>query len=70
MGKGYADGPAVEERLSAVAASETPRMRRGVYGCTDAEPERHFIGWLDEIDPDALFDTGAAWGIAVLERAT
>jgi hypothetical protein len=68
VGKGYADGPALEERLSAVAASDNVPMRRAVYGCTDSNPERHFVGWLDEVDPDALFASGAAWGITVVER--
>ncbi len=26
-------------------------------------PERHFLGWLGEVDPEGLFASGAAWGI-------
>jgi len=46
------------------------RGRRAVYGSTDQEPEKHFLGWADEVDPDELFESGRAWGITVLrERA-
>jgi hypothetical protein len=27
---------------------------------------RLLIGWLGEVDPDALFDSGAAWGIQIV----
>ena len=30
------------------------------------DPERHFLGWLGEVDPDELFESGDAWGIAVV----
>ena len=44
--------------------------RRAVYGATDEQPEKHFLGWADEVDPDELFESGRAWGITVLrERA-
>jgi hypothetical protein len=36
-----------------------------VYGCTDAEPEQHFLGWRNEVDPDALFASGKVWGLNV-----
>jgi hypothetical protein len=39
-----------------------------VYGCTEAEPERHFIGWADEVDADELFASGVAWGLQVFHR--
>jgi hypothetical protein len=39
-----------------------------VYGSTDEDPERHFLGWIDEIDADELFRTGKAWGITVVRR--
>ena len=42
--------------------------RPAVYGSTDDEPERHFLGWLDEVDPDELFATGRAWGLKVVRR--
>jgi hypothetical protein len=71
MGKGYAEGPAVEE-----AEAERERgphggvrpSRRAVYGSTDDDPTPHFLGWLGEVDPDALFESGAAWGISLVER--
>jgi hypothetical protein len=43
--------------------------RRAVYGSTPDNPERHFLGWADEVDPDKLFESGRAWGISVLRRA-
>jgi hypothetical protein len=38
----------------------------GIFGSTDDQPERHFLGWADETDPDALFASGEAWGITVV----
>jgi hypothetical protein len=73
--KGYAEGPAAEEaerRLEELerAGGEPERVERlAVYGSTEAEPERHFLGWRDELDPDELFASGKAWGITVV-RAT
>jgi hypothetical protein len=75
MGKGYAEGPAAEEaerRLQELAeggAAEVPAERPAVYGSTEDRPERHFLGWLDDVDPDELFDTGAAYGITVVRQA-
>ena len=75
MGKGYAEGPAAEEaerRLEEIAEgpqSAALAERAAVYGSTEAEPERHFLGWLDDVDPDALFAAGAAYGITVVRRA-
>jgi hypothetical protein len=77
--RGYEEGPVAEEaeaRRDAIARGEsleplphTPG-RRAVYGSTDDEPEKHFLGWADEVDPDQLFESGRAWGITVLrERA-
>lgn len=73
MGKGYAEGSAVEERLAALERGdlreeEREVQRPAVFGSTAAEPERHFLGWLGEVDPDALFDSGEAWGITVVRR--
>ncbi len=72
MGKGYAEGPAAEEAQrvldeleSGVAGEEEAEVRRAVFGSTDDAPEAHFLGWLGEVDPDALFASGAAWGITV-----
>ena len=75
MAKGYAEGPAAEEaerRLEELerGTSEKRREERpAVYGSTEDEPERHFIGWRDEVDPDELFASGKAWGLTVV-RAT
>ena len=75
MGKGYADGPAAEEaerRLEELAAGPpeaAPHERAAVYGSTDDEPKRHFLGWVGEVDPDALFESGEAYGITVVRQA-
>ena len=73
MGKGYAEGSAVEERLAALergddAATRLDEGRAAVYGSTDDVPDRHFIGWADEVDADELFASGRAWGIQVVRR--
>jgi hypothetical protein len=76
MGKGYAEGSAVEERLAELERAERSpgeeqvEERAAVYGSTPDEPERHFIGWLGDVDPDDLFSRGAAWGLTVVRRAT
>jgi hypothetical protein len=77
--RGYEEGPVAEEaeaRRDALARGESleplphPPDRRAVYGSTDDEPEKHFLGWADEVDPDELFESGRAWGITILrERA-
>ena len=75
MSKGYAEGPAAEEAERRLAElergpAEPERAERpAVYGSTADEPERHFLGWRDEVDPDELFASGEAWGITVV-RAT
>ena len=75
MPKGYAEGPAAEEaerrleELERGAAEPRREERLAVYGSTEADPERHFLGWRDEVDPDELFSSGQAWGITVV-RAT
>ena len=74
MGKGYAEGPAAEERFADLeraergVAEEAAPERAAVYGSTDADPERHFLGWLGEVDPDKLFAAGEAWGLTVVRR--
>lgn len=72
MGKGYAEGPALEERLAALERHEgaggRDASRAAVYGSTAAEPDQHFIGWADEVDPDTLFRSGLAWGLKVMRR--
>ena len=76
MAKGYAEGPAAEEaerRLEELerggGGAPEAELRQAVYGSTEEEPERHFIGWRDDVDPDELFASGKAWGITVV-RAT
>ena len=74
MGKGYAEGPAAEERFAELERSEreatavATRERQAVYGSTADRPDKHFIGWLDDVDPDALFARGDAWGLSILRR--
>jgi hypothetical protein len=75
MGKGYAEGSAVEERLAALERGDDGRAgldegRAAVYGSTEEEPERHFIGWADEVDQDELFASGSAWGLHVVRRSS
>ncbi|MDX6396654.1 MAG: hypothetical protein QOJ43_62 [Gaiellaceae bacterium] len=67
------EGPAAEEaerRLDELerGVEEVPEERLAVFGSTAAEPEKHFIGWRDDVDPDALFAAGEAWGISVVRR--
>jgi hypothetical protein len=75
MGKGYAEGPAAEERFEAMERGEgisveaEQPVRHAVYGSTADDPEKHFIGWADDVDPDALFASGEAWGITVRQVA-
>jgi len=71
MGKGYADGPAIEERMLEAELADRPkpaRVRMAVLGSTAEDVERHFLGWLGEVDPDELFACGTAWGLSVVER--
>ena len=73
MPKGYADGPAAEEaerRLEELErpVEEAPADRLAVLGSTADDPEKHFIGWRDEVDPDELFEAGKAWGLSVVRR--
>jgi hypothetical protein len=70
------EGPAAEEaeaRLDELARGrrEEPAApeRAAVYGSTDEDAERHFLGWLGEVDPDELFESGEAWGITVVRQA-
>jgi hypothetical protein len=71
MGKGYAEGSAVEERLAALERGDDLDARRNagrtaVYGSTEDDPESHFLGWEGEVDPDELFSSGDAWGITLV----
>ncbi len=74
MPRGYEEGPVAEEaeaRRDALARGESleadlrPSERRAVYGATEDDPEKHFLGWLGEVDPDELFASGRAWAISV-----
>ena len=73
MPRGYMEGPAAEEaerrleELERGAPTETEE-RLAVFGSTPDDPEKHFIGWRDEVDPDELFASGAAWGLSVVRR--
>ena len=74
MSKGYAEGPAAEEAERRLEEQEhgyeePAEDRRAVYGSTADDTDRHFIGWLGEVDPDKLFDSGEAWGLTVRRRA-
>ena len=74
MPKGYAEGPAAEEAERRLEELEHPpeeeehEERPAVYGSTPDEPEKHFIGWLDDVDPDELFASGEAWGITIVRK--
>jgi hypothetical protein len=76
MPRGYMEGPAAEEaerrleELERGAADEPPpELHAAVYGCTEDDPEPHFLGWLGEVDPDELFASGDAWGVTVRRMA-
>jgi hypothetical protein len=71
MGKGYAEGPAADEaerrreELERGGEPETDTLRPAVFGASTDDPDAHFIGWLDDVDPDELFASGKAWGLSV-----
>jgi len=72
MGKGYAEGPAAEEAEAArergdhLARASSTVTRRVVVGSTKDNPAQHVLGYADEIDADALFASGKAWGIKIV----
>ena len=73
MPRGYMEGPASEEYEAELERRERPgpppaEERPAVFGSTDDNPEKHFIGWLGEVDPDELFASGAAWGIKTVRQ--
>ncbi|HET7702564.1 MAG TPA: hypothetical protein VFK35_04135 [Candidatus Limnocylindrales bacterium] len=74
MAKGYAEGPAAEEaerrreELAAGGSDVRAPTRLAVEGSTADDPERHFLGWADEVDADELFTSGVAWGIRLVRR--
>ena len=77
MGKGYAEGPAAEEAERRLEELERggnqvalADVRPAVFGATEDDPTPHFLGWADEVDADALFASGGAWGITVRRVTT
>jgi hypothetical protein len=75
MPRGYMEGPAAEEaerRLDELEREQEqpPEERLAVFGCTDDDPEKHFLGWRDDVDPDELFAAGKAWGLSVVRRSS
>jgi hypothetical protein len=67
------EGPAAEEaerRLDELerGVEEAKPERLAVFGSTEDDPEKHFLGWRDEVDPDELFASGKAWGLSVVRR--
>ena len=76
MARGYLEGPAAEEaerRMEELARGvvdePAAELQAAVYGCTEDDPEPHFLGWLGEVDPDELFASGDAWGVTVRRMA-
>jgi hypothetical protein len=74
MPRGYMEGPAADEAERRLDELERPvedarEERLAVLGCTAADPEKHFIGWRDDVDPDELFTSGKAWGLSVVRRS-
>ena len=72
MARGYMEGPAseeaerrAEELERGVVHDEAAPSYPAVYGCTEDDPEPHFLGWLADVDPDELFAAGKAWGVTV-----
>jgi hypothetical protein len=73
MPRGYEEGPVAEEaqaRIDALERGESlegdvkPEGRTAIFGSTAEDAKPHFLGWADEVDADALFETGDAWGIS------
>jgi hypothetical protein len=75
MPRGYMEGPAseeaerVREELEREGPVERTPERLAVYGSTKDDPDRHFIGWRDDVDPDEIFASGEAWGLTVVRQA-
>jgi hypothetical protein len=75
VSKGYAEGPALEERQAELERAQREdgkpqaKLRGAVFGATSDEPESHFLGWADEVDAEELFASGAAFGITLRKIA-
>jgi hypothetical protein len=76
MARGYLEGPAAEEAerradeaARGLADEPAAEVHAAVYGCTDDDPEPHFLGWLGDVDPEKLFSSGEAWGVTVRRMA-
>ena len=75
MPRGYIEGPAAEEaerrleELERGGVEEHDERRLAVFGSTEDDPEPHFLGWRDEVDPDELFESGRAWGLKIIRRS-
>jgi hypothetical protein len=72
MARGYLEGPAAEEAerraeelARGIEDEPAALLQTAVFGCTEDDPEPHFLGWLGEVDPDELFASGDAWGVTV-----
>jgi hypothetical protein len=71
VGKGYAEGPAAEEaerrleELERGGGAPAGVLRPAVFGATADRADVHFLGWIDDVDPDELFFSGKAWGLSV-----
>jgi hypothetical protein len=68
------EGPVGKEREGELERLERaepppPEERSAVYGSTADDPSKHFLGWLGEVDPDALFASDEARGLSVVRRA-
>ena len=73
MPRGDMEGPAADEaerRLDELerGVEEAPAERLAVFGSTADDPEKHVLGWRDDVDPDELFASGKAWGLSVIRR--
>jgi len=67
------EGPAADEaerRLDELerGVEQATEERLAVFGSTADDPEKHFIGWRDDVDPDELFGSGRAWGLSVVRH--
>ena len=61
VGGTFTDLILVDEEAGRITVDKVPS--------TPDDPAKHFIGWLDEVDPDELFDSGRAWGLSIVRRS-